>query len=713
MLRLSLGRPYPLGATVTADGINFAVFSRNATAMYLELFNVPGEAEPGESFRLHPVSNRTGDVWHLFVHGVADGQLYGWRADGPYDPDGEGHRFNVNKLLVDPFARAVQGRYDMDREELYGYDPRSPDGDLSFSHLDSAPWAARSVALGDDHFDWEDTRRPCTPLERSVIYEVHVDALTAHPSSDVEHPGTYLGLTHKIPYLKSLGVTAVELLPVHEFNGGERTGHDPITGAPLSNYWGYNTLAFFAPEKRFATEPAARAAVTEFKRMVRAMHRAGLEVILDVVFNHTIEGDERGPTLGFRGLDNTVYYMLDGGRRYRNYSGVGNTVNCNHPVVKQLILDCLRHWVVEMQVDGFRFDLATILGRDGRGEWIDDLGLLYDIGGDPVLRGCKLIAESWDAEGMYKVGGFPPGWAEWNGRCRDDLRRFVRGDHGMVRQLAWRLGGSLDLFGGKDSPTGSINFVTAHDGFTLRDLVSYERKHNQRNGEQNRDGASENFSSNWGEEGETDDPALRLLRLRQAKNLMLALLISRGTPMILGGDERWHTKAGNNNTYCQDNDLSWLAWDLDRDAREMERFVRRLIHLRRAHPALRRPSFVSPDDSAGDAHITWHGVEPGTPDWGHHSRSLALQIHGRDPGAGGDRDRDFYAVFSSWTEPLVFRLPPPESGQGWHRLVDTALPSPDDIVDEVGALPLAAENYLVQPRAAILLASDPPRKTRR
>jgi len=704
-----------MGATVTDEGINFALFSRHATSVYLELFE-EGDDTARQTLRLHPRRNRTGDVWHLFVADAGHGQLYGWRVDGPYQPEELGHRFNVNKLLTDPYAREIAGRYDLERPEVYGYDPTSADGDLSFSEADSAPFAARSVALVPGGFDWGDSRRPGIPLERSVIYEQHVHAFTAHPSSGVAHPGTYAGLIEKIPYLRDLGVTAVELLPVHAFNGGERTGTDPVTGAPLHNYWGYNTLGFFAPERRYALSQRPGGAVTEFKQMVRALHEAGLELILDVVFNHTIEGDETGPTTSLRGLDNSVYYALDGGRRYRNYSGVGNTVNCNIPVVKQLIIDCLRYWVVEMQVDGFRFDLATILGRDRKGQWIDDLGLLYDIGGDPVLRGCKLIAESWDAQGMYKVGGFPRGWAEWNGRFRDDLRRFVRGEEGMVPQLARRLGGSPDLFGGKGSPTGSVNFITAHDGFTLRDLVSYREKQNLRNGEENRDGANENYSCGWGEEGETRDPAIRRLRLRQAKNMLLALLLSRGTPMLLGGDERWHTKAGNNNTYCQDNELSWFNWAPDDEAEEIARFTRGLLQLRRGHPALRRTRFVLPfarRKEGAPPDISWHGVEPGEPDWSHCSRTLALQIHGASPGPGDDLDRDFYAIFSAWSDALTFRLPASPSSGTWHRLVDTSLGPPDDLVSECFAPEVAVASYRVQPGSAVLLASGPPPNLRK
>jgi glycogen operon protein len=703
------GRPYPLGATVVEGGINFAVFSRNATAVYLELFDHPDDRRPVRTLALDPLRNRTGDVWHAFVPGLCSGQLYGLRADGPYLPEGAGHRFNVNKLLADPYARALQGHFDLEQDAVYGYVRGSPDADLSFSRLDSAGCAAKCVALGPDGFDWQDDRPLRTPPHELVIYEVHVRGFSVHPSAGARHPGTFLGLVERIPHLLDLGVNAVELLPVHEFNEGEPVGFDPQTGLRLKNYWGYNTVGFFAPEDSYAAHRSGGTQVRDFKEMVRRLHAAGIEVILDVVFNHTGEGHELGPTFSFRGLDNAVYYMLDGGRRYRNYSGTGNTVNCNHPVLKQLILDCLRYWVVEMHVDGFRFDLATILGRGRGGQWIGDLSLLYDIGGDPVLRGCKLIAESWDADGMYKVGGFPRGWAEWNGRFRDDLRRFVRGDPGMVPWLARRLGGSLDLFGSKRSPARSINFVTCHDGFTLRDLVSYERKHNERNGEDNRDGADENFSSNWGVEGETGDPALRALRLRQGKNLLCMLLLARGTPMLLAGDELWRTKQGNNNTYCQDNDLEWFDWDLQPEGQQMLRFCRALVHLRRRHPALRRPLFVDPfaRSQGQGADISWHGVTAGRPDWSLESRTLACQFHGPAPGVPvTEHDSDLYAAFSAWSEPLDFTLPPPgRPGERWHRLLDTALPSPDDITTEAQAPPVEGPAYRVQPRSVVLLVA--------
>ncbi len=716
-VRTSSGWPNPLGATVTEEGINFAIFSRHATAVYLELFRFAGDGRPSHSFCLAPERNRTGDVWHLFVHGVGDGQLYGYRADGPYTPEENGHRFNVNKLLASPHARAFEGEFDLNHDALYGYDRGSADRDLSFSAEDSAPHTAKSVALRCHGFDWQGDRRPRTPLDESVIYEVHVRGLTVHPSSGVNAPGTYLGLTEKIPHLEELGVTAVELLPVHEFAGGEPLGHDPLTGEPLSNYWGYNTLGFFAPEGSYASQRRGGGPVREFQEMVRRLHQAGIEVILDVVFNHTGEGHEVGPTLSFRGLDNAVYYMLDdGGRRYKNYSGCGNTLNCNYPVVKQFILDCLRHWVVEMHVDGFRFDLATILGRDRRGEWIGDLSLLYDIGGDPILRGCKLIAESWDADGLYKVGGFPRGWAEWNGRFRDDVRRFSRGDPGMVAALSRRLGGSRDLFGGKRSPVASVNFVTAHDGFTLRDLTSYEEKHNERNGEDNRDGSPENFSTSWGVEGETGDARVLELRRRQARNLLTMLFCARGTPMLLAGDELWRTQRGNNNTYCQDNELSWLRWDAGEEADAMRRFVRLLIRLRRRHPALRRPCFVDPFAMAGGGEvgqigsdITWHGVRLEEPDWTHHSRTLAFQIHGRPPAAAPDSaDADLYVVLSAWSDALDFELPSPGEGRVWRRVVDTSLASPLDIVEDEQAIPVPGRCVRVAPRAAVVLLAEEP-----
>lgn len=712
---LSSGSPYPLGATVQDDGINFAVFSRHATAVYLELFAAPDDIKATRSISLHPKRNRTGDVWHLFLHGLKAGQLYGYRVDGPYSPLDGGHRFNVNKLLSDPYARSVSGRYQADSDALYGYNRNSAKADLSFSHEDSAPYTVKSVALASSSFDWEDTQPIRRPLDQSVFYEVHVKGFTHHASAAVDHGGTYLGIIEKIPHLQKLGVTAIELLPVHHFNAEEPCRTDPTTGKELKNYWGYSSLSFFAPEPtyRYGNEPSSE--VRQFRKMVKELHRAGIEVILDVVFNHTGEGDQRGPTLSFRGFDNSVYYMLSDQRYYRNYSGCGNTVNCSHPLVKQLIRDSLRYWLVEMHVDGFRFDLATILGRDRSGAWVGDLSLLYDIGGDPILRGCKLIAESWDAEGMYKVGEFPQAWAEWNGRYRDDVRRFVRGDGGTVADLARRLGGSRDLFGHKVSPSHSINFLTAHDGFTLRDLVSYEEKHNERNGEDGRDGCNENCSRNWGVEGETDNPQIKKLRLQQAKNLLTILMLSRGTPMLLGGDEFWRTKAGNNNTYSQDNELSWLDWDLQEDATEMLRFARLLTRFRQEHPALRRNRFVDPFASDGiqvagtsGADITWHGVKQQSPDWSYHSHTLALHYQGVvKRGEKDEEDSDIYAMFNAWTKPLDFELPGLAGPLAWHRMLDTALPGSADIVEGKAVQPLHSDTYRLEAHSIVVLVALP------
>jgi isoamylase len=677
----SPGRPLPLGATVIDAGIQFAVASPNATAVRLDLFDTPDATLPARTITLDPLYFRTGDVWHVFVAGLSDKQLYGWRVEGPYFP-AEGHRFNPNKLLLDPYARAYAGRIDSGHDSLYGFERHTAGLDLAFSTLDSAGRTLKSVALRAT--DPDTGRLPNTPLSRSVICELHVHSYTAHPSSGVQHPGSYLGLTEKIPHLQRLGVTAVELLPVHMFDAHETVGQDPVTGNKLTNYWGYATLGFFAPEGRFASDPtgpwAGVRAIDEFRQMVRTFHEAGIEVILDVVYNHTGEGNELGPTLCYRGLDNATYYMLDKGRYYRNSSGCGNTLMCSHPIVRHLIIDSLRYWAVEMGVDGFRFDLAPILGRESHGEWIAGEGsLLHEIALDPILRTRKLIAESWDAEGLYKVGLLPDGFVEWNGRFRDDVRRFVRSDPGVTRELGRRIGGSLDIFKKKPVATNSLNFVTCHDGFPLRDLVSYNRKHNLRNGESNRDGANENFSDNCGVEGETDEPITLALRVRQAKNLLTLLFLSRGTPMLLAGDELWRTQAGNNNPWCQDNELSWLDWTPSPESDAFQRFVAGLTALRRRHAAFRREAPVDPTD-APVLDVTWHGIRINEPDLSSQSHTLAVHIRGVVPTLPVDTvDRDLFLVMNAWREPLDFQLPP---GHRWVRVLDTSRPAPDDLADE-------------------------------
>ncbi|MFA5623521.1 MAG: glycogen debranching protein GlgX [Bradymonadales bacterium] len=673
----SIGHPLPFGATVSDEGVNFAFYSRNATAAYIDLFRNAEDEMPYRTHVLDSDLHRTGDIWHIFVEGVRAGQLYGIRLDGPYMPR-HGHRFNVNKLLADPYSRAYVGRYNVFSDAIYGYDRDSSLRERSFSPYWSAGVTAKSIALKPLSFAWGETARPKHSLEDSVIYECHVKGMTAHPSSLSKLPGTFAGLCDRIPHLKSLGITAIELLPVAQFNEWEPPNLvDPVTGERNRNYWGYATIGFFAPHHSYVSDPDPTQGPREFREMVQRFHEAKIEVILDVVFNHSGEGNEHGPTIAYRGLDNSVYYMLDKNKRYENYTGCGNTMNCNHPVMKQLIIDCLRFWLVEMRVDGFRFDLATILGRSHEGEWISDpqLGLLNDIAADPILRGCKLIAESWDAAGMYKVGRFPVDWAEWNGRFRDDLRRFWRSDNDTVKDLALRIGGSRDLFGTKQNASQSVNFVTAHDGFTLRDLCSYNKKHNERNGEQNRDGSEQNFSDNMGVEGPGDE-ALERRRKQRAKNLLTTLFISRGTPMILGGDEYWRSQGGNNNAFCQDNPVGWIDWTYNENGEEMLRFMRLLIKLRAKHPALKRTEFADPFVATQtalrtQAGIIWHGVSMGKPDWSAHSHSLACEL------LAGPREHRFYIAMNAWREPLSFEIP----RRTWKSIINTALDSPQDFVD--------------------------------
>lgn len=678
--------PLPLGATVVPGGVRFAVFSRHASRLWLELFDEPPDAEPMARIALDRDLHRRGDIWSVHVEGVGAGQLYAYRVEGPYEPS-EGHRFNPCKLLLDPYARAVTGTFDWDLADARGFEtgpgPGSPAGDLTASTVDSAGGCPKCIVMHDD-FDWQGDRPPRIPMHDTVIYELHVRGFTVHPSSGVAHPGTFRGLMEKIPYLVELGVTAVELLPVQEFDEREDPRTSPVTGELLGNYWGYSTVSFFAPESRYSSVGQLGQQVPELKELVRALHRAGIEVILDVVFNHTSEGDETGPTLCFRGLDNRIYYMLDpvDPRRYVNLTGCGNTLNCNHPLVRDFILDCLRYWVVEMHVDGFRFDLASVLGRDQDGQLLANPPLVERIAEDPVLRDCKIIAEAWDAAGAYQVGSFPgERWAEWNGRYRDDIRRFWRGDPGMVGALATRLSGSADLYQGSGrTPLHSINFVTCHDGFTLADLVTYERKRNWSNGESNRDGTDANHAWSCGAEGPTDDAAVLALRDRQLRNFLATLLLSQGVPMLLAGDELRRTQEGNNNAYCQDNDISWLDWTLLEDHGWLHRYVTALIRLRRRFPELRRLAFFTGDDGdGGRPDISWHATRLGRADWSDESRSLACWINA---------DPDLYLIFNASPEALDFELPSLPMGQ-WRRLLDTA--------DDAGRFLLTPEEAMVVP----------------
>jgi glycogen operon protein len=703
------GKPLPLGATLHERGVQFAIFSRHATGVTLQLFAASEDRAPTAEISLDSRVNKTGDIWHIFVEGLSAGQLYGYRVDGPYRPL-QGMRFNKHKLLLDPYARAVTGNVNWDLSDARGYDSNSPDGDLSFSTADSAGGAPKCIVMGND-FDWEGDRPLNIPLQDTIFYEMHVRGLTCHPSAKVNHPGTFLGVTEKIPYLKELGITAVELLPIQEFDECEIMKTNPVSGARLNNYWGYSTMSFFAPKGHYSSSGSMGEQVREFKVMVKELHRAGIEVILDVVFNHTSEGNETGPTLCFRGLDNTIYYLLDeGGRRYKNFSGCGNTLNCNHPLLREFIIDCLHYWVIEMHVDGFRFDLASILGRDQNGRILENPPLIERIAENPVLRNTKIIAEAWDAGGAFQVGRFPGRWAEWNGHFRDDVRRFWRGDPGMVPHLATRLAGSADLFqtSGR-APYHSVNFVTCHDGFTLNDVVSYSRKHNLANGENNLDGTDDNFSSNCGMEGETTDNAVNALRTRQIKNFLVTLMLAQGVPMLLGGDEFRRTQGGNNNAYCQNNEISWFNWNLLKTNDEIFRFTKALIALRKEHSSLRRVHFFSGADHNQDGipDIRWHDATGAPLDWNAEGSSLACLISGRNEETGAPQDdNDFYLIFNATATPLAFVLPRLSPGKSWWQAVNTAQPAPRDILPP-GQEIKAGKKYTAQSRSAVVLISRP------
>jgi isoamylase len=689
------GAPLPLGTQEMGGGVNFAIFSRNASRVRLELFHHADDAAPASAINLDPGHNRTGDVWHVWVKGIGPGQLYAYRVDGPYEPS-DGHRFNFNRLLIDPFATAISSSPPWAFSSALGYDPSSPQKDLAFAKQDNSRSMPKCV-LVNDPFNWDGDQPPRHPWSKTVIYETHIRGFTIHRNSGVEHPGTYLGLVEKIPCLKSLGVTAVELMPVQEFNEHSVTRRNPQTHQPLRNYWGYDPVAFFAPKASYRSSGGMGQQKLEFKEMIRAFHRGGIEVILDVVFNHTAEGDELGPTLCFRDIDNAIFYTFAGDKRYyKDYTGTGNTINANHPVVRDHILSALRYWMIEMHVDGFRFDLASVLGRDGAGRLLADAPLLERIAEDPILRDVKIIAEAWDAAGAYQVGSFPDRrWAEWNGRYRDDVRRFWRGDEGMLGSFASRICGSSDIYSksGK-GPEGSINFVTCHDGFTLNDLVSYRYKHNEANGENNHDGTDANLSQNYGSEGETADAGIETVRRRQIKNFLLTLLISRGVPMLLGGDEFRRTQGGNNNAYCQDNETSWVDWICLGRHKEIFDFTRGMIAFRQAHPILSTERFYT------DAEIQWFGPQGGIPDWANPtSKALACLIQ-------EDGQRSLCLMFNAGGSAVDFCLPPVPVATHWYLAVDTSHEAPQDPPAENQDPPLESpRSYRLSPRSsAILLA---------
>ena len=678
------GSSHPLGSSVQADGTNFSIYSRTATGVELLLYDREDDARPSRSITLDPVANRTYHYWHCFVPRVKPGQLYAYRVSGPSEP-ARGLRFDPDKLLLDPYGRGV-------------VTPRGYHPDHARRPGDNAATAMKSVVVDPSDYDWEGDRPLRRPSSRTIIYEMHVRGFTRNPNSGVKEQirGTYAGLAEKIPYLQDLGITAVELLPIHAFD---------VYACPpgLTNYWGYQPVSYFSPHPQYSSRRDPLGPVNEFRDMVKALHRAGIEVILDVVFNHTAEGNQDGPTLCYRGIDNPTYYILeDGGARYADYSGCGNTFNTNHPVVRRLILDSLRYWVTELHVDGFRFDLASILSRDESGRPMPNPPVLWDIESDPALAGTKLIAEAWDAAGLYQVGTFiGDSWKEWNGRFRDDIRDYFRGAPGAVARFADRLVGSHDVYGHKAREAEqSINFVTCHDGFTLNDLVSFDRKHNAGNGENNRDGADDNRNWNCGVEGPTDDPAIEELRNRQVKNHLAVTLLSLGTPMILMGDEVRRSQGGNNNFYCHDNEANWFDWSLLSKHADVHRFVKLLLARRLLRGMAHEEERQSLSEMLAKARKAWHGVQLNQPDWGDGSHSIAFNAE------IPKQNLQFHLILNGYWEPLEFELPSRPAGSPWRRWIDTSLPSPQDIVEWTASPPITRAAYTAGPRSVVMLYTE-------
>lgn len=651
----------PYGALVHDGGVQFVVFSRSATAMRLLIYEKVTDREPVEIHEYDRQLHRLGDIWSLFVEDAGPGTLYHFQADGPHDPE-HGQWFNPKARLIDPYAKALAG---------------------DFLPSDDGVIRPPKCVVMEEYFDWEGDRHLRRDLSESIIYETHVKGFTQSKTSKVEHPGTYLGIIDKIPYLKSLGITAIELNPVHEFPMNDVWGRKP----DRPNYWGYDPLSFFAPHRGYVAGREPGAQVYEFKTMVKELHKAGIEVILDVVFNHTCEGNELGPVLSFKGLENRVYYMLDnGGSRYMNFSGCGNTVNGNHPVVREMIFHCLRHWVHNYHVDGFRFDLASILSRDRTGNLVPNPPLIEAIAEDPLLADTKIIAEAWDAAGAYQVGSFGDlRWAEWNGRYRDDVRRFWRGDGGLVGPIATRLAGSSDLYehAGR-APFCSINFITSHDGFTLSDLVSYRDKHNEANGEGNRDGDNNNYSDNYGVEGPTKRPIVERLRVRQIKNMLTTLMMSQGVPMFVMGDECRRTQKGNNNAYCQDNPISWFDWSLVEQNKDLVRFTQAIVQFRRDQPTVRRKEFLRgearPDTKLPD--VNWYNALGTAVDW-HGGDSTLICLLRKQPVDDNGVGKDVLLLLNATGSPREFILPAIAKGTKWRQFIDTAADEPKDIFPDL------------------------------
>jgi len=699
------GKPMAYGAVLTASGVNFSLYSKDATKVQLCLFDSDVAQKPFQIIDFDSIRNKTGDIWHIEVCGLKAGAMYLYKVDGPYEPT-NGLRFNFHKYILDPYSKSftigsVFRSYNNQHKQGFS---ANEGGELQ--NLSDFP----KCVVVDDDFDWEDDRPLNYPLDKTVIYETHVKGFTASPTSGIapEIAGTYKGFSQKIDYLKNLGITSVELLPLFEFDENENGNINPKTGDRLVNYWGYSTIGFFAPKTSYASDKTPGGPVREFKQMVKELHKAGIEVILDVVYNHTAEGNEHGYTFEFRGLQNNVYYSLPQNDKqyYMNFSGCGNSVNCNHPVTEKFILDSLRYWVLEMHIDGFRFDLASILTRAPNGAPMEVPPLTYAISQDPVLSKTKIIAEAWDAAGLYQVGGFPAGqdnrWSEWNGRFRDDIRRFVRGDEMATTAAATRIAGSSDCYNHDErSPLASVNFLTAHDGFTLNDLVTYNYKHNDENGENNRDGSDDNYSYNHGFEGECTNPKIELLRQKKIKSFLIYLMLSQGVPMMLGGDEMRRTQFGNNNAYCQDNQISWFDWNLAKTNEGLVRFTSQIINLRKNHNIFSRSKyFTNVYDEQTVPEITWCDINAKVPDWEKMNRFLGFKLN------GNDFDNDFYIATNTDIYDLTITLPAPSAGKKWYRVADTCLNSPEDIL-EAGKEELLDEQrrYVLVSNCSIILMS--------
>jgi len=685
--KLRRGKPLPFGATIVPEGVNFSVFSRFAISCDLVLFK-KREAEP---YAIIPFLDefRIGNVFNMVVFDLDYENIeYAFRMDGPFDTQ-VGHWFNKDKILLDPYAKAISGR------DIWG---EPPDWDNKYQH--------RARIFFDD-FDWQGDRSLEIPMEDLVIYEMHVRGFTKHSSANTKHSGTFTALREKIPYLKELGINCVELMPIYEFDEFEHSRPSPVTGELLVNYWGYSNVGFFAPKTGYAATGKHGMQVDELKTLIRDLHKNGIEVILDVVFNHTAEGNERGPYISYRGIDNKTYYMLTPEGYYYNFSGCGNTLNCNNPIVRSMILDCLRYWASEYHIDGFRFDLAAILGRDQNGAPMANPPLLETLAFDPILGKCKLIAEAWDAGGLYQVGSFPSWgrWMEWNGKYRDDIRKFLKGEMGMVPAMMQRIQGSPDMYRWRGTGA-SINFITCHDGFTLMDLVSYNEKHNEANGEGNRDGGNDNDSWNCGWEGETDNENINRLRYKQIKNAISILMISQGIPMILAGDEIGNTQFGNNNAYCQDNEISWLNWDDKETNIDIFNYFKKIIAFHKAHPVLRNSIHFTHQDyvGSGTPDISFHGTKAWCQDISGTSRLLAVMFCGKHARGGTVHDDSIYVAMNMHWEMHGFELPKLPAGMNWYVFANTDVEPPFDIW-EVGEEKLLDNQYefLVGARSMVIL----------